>query len=293
MRLNAICDEKTALAWAQMEPLNRLFSWSDFAALVHKVFPHISLDPYFSNQRLQKLLGSYEFDESFNKSRSMIFAHSGSFGGHPFVFSKSIDHWMGTETYYGTKQIQWTTVERDSQGNSRTVRHTQTLHASIDKPYPEYADEVNLIYGNTAAPDLSFTRDPSSLSSAGEGVIDRWRKARATKKIEAKARMITDGAGFTVMANREFETLFSATDRDNEIQFRLLFTPLAQQCMVKLLKDNEVGFGDSFSFQKNKMVNVISANFLHETDISANPASFRGFDLGAARASFNAYYLNR
>lgn len=289
-RLKAVCAEKTEMAWTQMQPLNSLFQWSGFATLVQNVLPQMSFDPYFSNQRLRNLRTSYGFDDVFNQSRSVLFAHSGALFGHPFVFSKSIDHWMGTKTYYGTRQIQWTTVERDSQGNSRTVRHTETLRASIEKSYPEYAEEANIIYGNPAAPDLSFTRVPSSLSSAGDGVIDRWRKARATKKLEAKARKIDDGVGFTMMSNREFDTLFSATDRDHEIQFRLLFTPLAQQCMVKLLKDNEVGFGDSFGFQKSKMINIISANHLSEDDISASPGVFRGFDLHAVREGFNAYY---
>ena len=35
------------------------------------------------------------------------------------------------------------------------------------------------------------------------------------------------------MANNEFDALFNGDDRDNEVEFRLLFTPLAQKiCLI-------------------------------------------------------------
>ena len=58
-----------------------------------------------------------------------------------------------------------------------------------------------------------------------------------------------------MMANRAFEVLFHAVDRDHPIQFRLLFTPLAQEQTVKLLRDREIGYGDDFAFRKSRMMN--------------------------------------
>lgn len=46
----------------------------------------------------------------------------------------------------------------------------------------------------------------------------------------------------TLLANDEFEVLFRALNRNNEVQFRLLFTPLAQQNMIDLLLDKTEGF---------------------------------------------------
>lgn len=288
--LKELRDEKESLAWAQMEPLNRLYDWSIFASLVHKTLPTIQLDPFFTRGRLTNLCTSFGFDDSFSDSRSVKFAHSGLISGNPFVLAQTVNHWIGTKTYHGSLSINWTEHQRDSQGRSTTVSRHQTLHASVEKPFPEYANEATLIYGNRAAPDLSFSRMPSSLSGLENGVISNWRKNHAIRKLEAKSRKISDGKGFTVMANREFDALFSATDRDHEIQFRLLFTPLAQQEMLKLLKDKELGFGDKFAFVKTGMINKVESGPLNERDLSADPRNFRFYDFAQAEKFFNAYH---
>jgi len=92
------------------------------------------------------------------------------------------------------------------------------------------------------------------------------------------------------MSNREFDALFGATDRDHEVQFRLLFTPLAQQEMLKLLQDDETGFGDTFYFTKNKKINIIESAHLHATRIDGDPGRFRSHDLASARQVFNDYH---
>ena len=57
------------------------------------------------------------------------------------------------------------------------------------------------------------------------------------------------------MGNLEFDALFNALDRDNEVEFRVLFTPIAQKNMIELLKNEE--FGDDFSFIKHLKLNII------------------------------------
>jgi hypothetical protein len=233
---------------------------------------------------------SFGWCESFNDTRSVAFAHSGLINGNPFVLAKTVNHWIGSKTYHGSRGISWRERVRDSNGRWTTVTHHQTLHASVEKPFPEYADEAMLIYGNQAAPELSFSRVPSSLSRLKDGLISNWRKDRAIKKLESKSRKLSGTNNFTVMANREFDTLFGAVDRDHEAQFRLLFTPLAQQEMVKLLKDQDVGYGDNFAFKKNKMINIIEPSHLAEIDFSADPQKFRSYELSYARAYFNSYH---
>ena len=44
----------------------------------------------------------------------------------------------------------------------------QTLTASVTKPRPEYFTETWLVYGNEAAPRLSFSRSPCPASSYDE-----------------------------------------------------------------------------------------------------------------------------
>lgn len=282
--------EKEALAWGQMAPLNSLFDWDIFAKLVRKTFPKIELDPYFSHGRLTNLRQSYGWSDSFNDSRSVMFAHTGVVSGNPFIMAQTLNHWIGAKTYRGSLTIHWTEQERDSNGRWTTVSKSQVLNASVTKPFPEYGNESVLIYGNHAAPDLSFTRRPSSLSGLDDGMISKWRKGQAIKKLEAKARKLSDGAGFTPMANREFDALFAAGDRDHEVQFRMLFTPLAQQEMVKILKDKAVGFGDNFTFTKFLKINAVEPQHLVGEDISAAPDMFRFNDLAAARTFFNDYH---
>ena len=289
-RQKELRDAKLKEAWAQMAPLNHLYDWDILAKLVQRTVPRLELDPYFTNERLNELRKTYGWNDSFNEGRSIVVAQSGVLNGNPFVLAQTLNHWMGTKKYEGSLEISWTERVRDSQGHWTTVRRHQTLHASVVKPFPEYANRPIIVYGNEAAPDLSFSRNPSKLSGLEDGFINNWRKNRAVKKLEAKARDITDGKGFAVMANREFDALFGAVDRDHEVQFRLLFTPLAQQEMVKLMKDKEVGFGDTFHFHKFKMLNLVEPTHMAKTEISSDPALFHAYELAHARTFFNSYH---
>lgn len=282
--------EKETIAWKQMEPLNRLYHWEILSELIQKTLPTIEIDPYFSRGRLTNLKKKFGWKEDFNESRSVVFAHSGLINGNPFILAQSVSHWIGIKTYEGTLSISWTERVRSSNGQWTTVRRHQTLRATVDKPFPEYADESTLIFGNEAAPDLSFSREPSSLSGLDDGMISNWRKKRAIKKLESFSRNLTDDSDFTIMANREFDALFNAVDRDHEVQFRLLFTPLAQQEMLQLLKDKEVGYGDQFAFKKSKMINIIEPDHLDGVDISADPEMFKHYNFDHARKYFNDYH---
>lgn len=96
----------------------------------------------------------------------MSFAHSGVLNGNPFVVARTLHHWMGTKTYENSIEISWTEQERDHNGRWQTVTRRQTLHASVTEPFPEYADRTIVIYGNEAAPNLSFGRSPSIFPSS-------------------------------------------------------------------------------------------------------------------------------
>lgn len=54
------------------------------------------------------------------------------------------------------------------------------------------------------------------------------------------------------MGDAEFDVLWGATDRDHEVEFRLLFTPLAKKQLLDLMKDKEIAYGDNFNFFKRK-----------------------------------------
>jgi hypothetical protein len=289
-RLRDACEAKRAVAWGQMAPLNRLFDWDIVAKLMQRTVPRIAFDPYFSNGRMEELRNSFGWSGHLGADHSIVFSHSGVLNGNPFILARTLSHWMGSKTYHGSLNISWQEQYRNSQGKWETRTRHETLRASIERPFPEYENQTFIVYGNEAAPDLVFSRKPSKLSKLEDGLFDKWRKNRAIKKLEAKSRDVGEGKTFTVMANREFDALFDATDRNHEVQFRLLFTPLAQQEMLKLLKDSETGYGDTFAFEKTHMINVVESGHMRHTDISGDPAKFHAYELAQARMFFNGYH---
>ena len=278
-------------AWQQMSSLNELFSWATARNLFQKAFTDMKFNPFFSEESHTDLEVNFGLPPSFNDGRSVYLLQSGSLKGNPFVIAKYIQHWIGSMSYSGTRMIYWTEYVRNSQGENVPVQRSQLLTASVVKPYPEYQFRTELLYGHEAAPELSFSRGPSNLSGLEDGKFNNWRKNKAVKKVERKSRRaLQSGTGdLTVMSNREFEALFNAVNRDHEIQFRLLFTPLAQQESVNILNDKTVGYGDDFSFIKQGTINSVEPLHLNQTRIDANPKLFMKYDLEESRKFFNDF----
>lgn len=288
-RLSTQIKELKNKAWEQMAPLNRLYDWDVLTRMMEKTVPRLEFDPYFTTQRLADLKVTYGWDDSFNADRSVLYSHSGLINGNPFIICRTKRMQMGSKTYQGFKTISWTTRERGSDGKYHTVHHSQTLSATVTAPYPEYFEKTRLIYGNTAAPDLVFYRKQSNL--AGEEGSFAYRRTR--RQLRRKANDLTK-SDFAVMTNEDFEVAFDTRNRNNNQQFALLFTPLAQENILRLLKDRQVGYGDDFDFYKNKMINIIIPDHMQELNLDMNPAQYRHFDYEKAKEEFkkiNAEYF--
>ena len=287
--LTATAGKFKAEAWEQMSPLNRLYDWDVLTRMMSKTVPRLEFDPYFTTQRLADLKMTYGWDDSFNAERSVIYSHSGLINGNPFVICRTRKMEMGSKTYYGSKTIYWTTRERGADGKYHTVSHSQTLTASVTAPYPEYYEKTRLIYGNTAAPDLIFYRKQSGLAGKEDSLSYKWKR----RSLRKKARDLSS-SDFAMMTNEEFEVAFNTSNRNNNQQFALLFTPLAQESMMKLLKDTQVGFGDDFDFDKHKMINTIVPDHMQKLNLDMNPEQYRHFDYDKAKEDFytiNASYF--
>ena len=282
-KLTATVDKLKKEAWQQMAPLNNLYDWDVLTRMMTKTVPRLEFDPYFTTQRLADLKATYGWSDSFNAGRSVVYSHSGLINGNPFVICRTRKMEMGTKTYYGEKTIHWTTEETDSDGKTRTVHHSETLVASVTAPYPEYFEKTRLIYGNTAAPDLIFYRKQSGLADS-EGSLKFKMKRHSLRK---KSRDLSN-ADFAMMTNEEFEVAFDTSNRNNNQQYALLFTPLAQESMMNLLKDDKVGFGDDFDFGKQRMINVIFSKHMQSLNLDMNPQQYKGFDYDKAEADFYA-----
>lgn len=289
---NGLIEKTTKLekeAWQQMAPLNRLYDWDIQTRMMTQTVPKLEFDSYFTTQRLADLQEVYGWDGTFNQERSVIYSHSGLINGNPFVLCRTRKMEMGTKTYYGHKTIYWTTRERGSDGKMHTVRHSETLTASVTAPYPGYYEKTRLIYGNTAAPDLKFYRKQSGLANCEGSLSYRWQR----RKLRKKSRDLTNN-DFAMMTNEEFEVAFDTSNRNSNQQYALLFTPLAQANMLKLLKDNSASYGDDFDFEKNCMINTILPDHIQSIDLDMNPHQYQNFDYDKAEKDFydiNAQYF--
>ena len=277
---------KKGIAWKQMEPLNRLYTWGVTVKLIEATVPRLDFDPYFTADRLAALNRQFGWDDSFNDGKSIIFAQSGVINGNPFVFGHYLDMEWGEKTYEGTKEISWTEWVEGADGKKHPVRRYETLRAYVTKPIPVYSEQKFLVYGNDAAPNLSFSRQPSGLSGEKGDFWTSIRKKWRLSRLKAYSRNLDDDSNFTLMNNHEFETWFHAKDRDNEVEFRLLFTPVAQTQMLNLMKDTSVGYGDDFTFLKQKKINMLFSKHLSEATIDTDPSRFRSWDYDAAFSFF-------
>ena len=281
-------DAKAAEAAAQMAPLNALHKWGVATALVHAVIPELRFSWFLRESAQRRLHTTFGLAAEFSDNRSMLALQSGTFRGNPFALTRYRHHWIGPFTYHGSLVINWTEHQRNSVGQLEKVHRSETLTATVSKPHPYFATKTTLIFGHHAVPGLYFSRSPSRLSGLDEGTINDWRKERAVKKAERRARRATSRgtSGYTVVANTEFEALFNAHDRNDEVAFRTFFTALAQGSMLKLLNDNTQGFGDDFHFWKSGMLTLIEPAHIATTDITADPNTFASLSLAEARSRF-------
>ncbi len=280
-KANELLDE----AWAQMAPLNALFDDVDTFRIIEKTVPEFKFHRTFTSAHERMLRKNYDFFDLQTDDCSMVDAIAGSFVGNPFCICRRRIHTLGTKTYHGTLTISWTESYRDSNGKVQTRTRTQTLHAQVTKPMPYYRDDTFLAYGHQAAPDLTFSREPQHSEDLSEKALDR-RIKRGEKKIEKLGdKAIRQGGSFQEMSNSEFDVLFGALNRNHEVQFRLMYTPLAQTNTVDLLCDKE-NFGDDFHFIKRKRFNIIKSEHTQRASLSTSPDNYVSYDVDLARERF-------
>lgn len=271
------------LGYTRMERLNASYTWDIPVRLAAQTVPRLAFDPFFSAQRLDDLKRLFGWNDSFNEGKSMLGSQSGVINGNPFVIGDYLQMEWGEKTYTGTKSISWTERETDSQGRSRIVTRHQTLYASVTKPIPVYSEKRIVVYGNDAAPNLEFTRSPFGNTTGAVAGLKKWWRV---KRLKSFSRNLTDDSNYTIMANHEFEALFCTKDRNDEVEFRLLFTALAQMQMLALIKDREVGFGDDFKFKKAGRINLVAADHLDHADLDTDPSRYRDWSVDSAALKF-------
>ncbi len=277
--------ELKARAYEQMTMMNASFSDTDALRLIESTIPALSFEPYFSSLMESEMIASFDYSASYDPDVSSVDILSGHYNDNPFLFESTRRHEMGVETYHGYKTISWTETYRDSEGRTRTRIRTETLHATVTKPKPYYKTQLALVYCSQGAPELCFSRDATHLEKKSEREIERFVRKKEKKLKRKTDKAIRENDDFVSMSNTEFEAVFDALDRTDEVQFRTLFTPLAQVNMVSLLL-SKVGFGDDFAFIKRGRTNKIISEHSQRRTLTLPPSSFCHYSYDAMREGF-------
>ena len=292
-------DELFALAHSQMAPLCSLFTDRDALNIIESTIPMLSFAPLLSVEQEKNIKTNFDFIEDDGNEQSALDVLAGHYNENPFLFENKLIHKMGTETYHGYKTIRWTETYRDSDGKLRTRTRSQTLHATVVKPKPFYTTQIQLNYCAQGGPELSFTRDATNLDEKSEREIERYVKKGEKKLKKLTDKSIEENKDFVSMSNSDFEVLFDALDRTNEVQFRTLFTPLAQTNMVDLIRSKS-GYGDDFNFIKRNRTNKIITQHSQGRTINLVPNEYfsHSFDIikenfiGKNEKYFKAVYFD-
>lgn len=281
-------DKKAAelleLAKQQMAPLNSFFTDRDCIYLIEKTIPDLDFDLFFDVKQEEDMMANYDFVLNY-ADESTLDTLAGRYNGNPFLLENKKIHTMGTETYHGYKTITYTEYYTDSDGKRRSRLQTQTLHATVTKPKPFYSTQVVLNYGAQGAPELSFSRDASHLDRKNDKQIERYVKRGARRLKRKTDNAIEQNKDFMSMSNTDFEVLFDALDRDNEVQFRTLFTPLAQTNMVDLILSDDT-YGDDFHFIKRRRMNKIVTTHSQNRALLLRALEYKSYDFEEIKANF-------
>lgn len=282
--------KKLAEAWAQMASLNCLYDWGIPAQILARTTDQFELDQYFNAHKYEFLNKRYNLPGNDDETVSSIYVQSGTINKNPFLICKDLKQSWYDHVYHGYLTIHWTERVRTKDG-TKTVHRSQQLHATVTRPAPRYEYVNYLVYGNDGAPNLSFSRAPSNADEMSEKQIAKKIKSDV-KKLDKKAKedlMDNDPTtNYQRFGNDEFESLFGGTNRDHEIEYRLLFTPLAQINLLKLIKEGKP-FGDDFYFDKIKMLNYIQSEHSQNFNYKAEPGIFIHYDYDEARKFFIEY----
>ena len=280
-------DELLEEAKGQMQDLNNAYDWNLPAKILSDTIPLIQMDQYFDQNKFHFLHKKFGFKENEENNISTVYIQSGSILGNPFLLERNYVSEMKPHTYTGTLVIHWTTVVGSGK-NRHVVHHSQTLVAHVTKPAAEYYYETWLVYGNEAAPKLCFSRQPSNANKMSDKDIKKY-SLDFIEDMEKKNRKADPSKKtITLMSNEEFEALFHAVDRNNDVEFRLLFTPLAQKNMLNLIKSKKP-YGDDFAFIKQNELNYIKSAHAQTADLDGDPARFIHYDYDYARDYFVKY----
>lgn len=271
-------------ALGQMHAYNNAFTNDVSLRLVEKTMPVIAFDNYFTAERLRDLQ-AYGLPTAIDENDTVLQTLSGELYNKPFLYNRRRTHRMEVKAYHGSLTIHWETYSTDSQGNRVTHHHSETLHASVHKPYPQYYDNTWLYYGTDILPNLHFSRAPKFSDDKSEKELEREIRKGERKLRRLEKKELRNGGDFTQLENTEFEVLFHATNRSDELDFREMYTMSAQKNTLDLLLSDDT-YGDDFYYVKQGTLHQLKSAHRQCRNLYPTANSFQSHDVTLAEKSF-------
>ena len=277
------------ICYKDLETLNNSFDYLIPTRLMDDVIDILKMDDYLDNIRLTDLVQNYKFEAIPDINGTTLNVLSGEMLNNPFVLIDSRSRFMAPRMYTGRLVVTVRVRRTDSKGRSYYSTETQTLVATSYHPAPNYVDKTSLYYANEAAPNLIFSRNPSKASSMDAKGQEKYVRNHMKDILKQSETALKKGkSNFTPTGNDAFDVFFGANNRTNEIEFRLLYTALAQQNTLDLICDPSP-FGDDFTFKKNKKINIISSSHSQRFNYFWSLDNYRDYDIDHSREKFLTY----
>lgn len=283
-------DELLEKSRAEIAPLLALFTDSMSTELINKSAPFLKFEPRLESGFVTRMQEQFEYEVDPDVRNSSLVIQAGTMRNNPFLVRQFLHQRMEPHVYTGTLVITYTTTVSDGNGGTRIVTHTQTLIAHYTEDEPKYSPCTELVYCNDACPKLSFKRSPTDLYKMNEKQVQKYidKFEKADNKKAAKA--IKKGEGYTKMANSKFEAYWNSQGRNDEIGYRLMFTPLAQTNIVHLFSLKEP-YGDDIYYSKNGMVSTLVSRHSQDMDYSGGTYNYTADTFEEVEANFINYNL--
>ncbi|TKA58796.1 hypothetical protein MBOVa_6030 [Mycoplasmopsis bovis 8790] len=253
-----------------IRPLNNLLLKHGIKEeILQKTMPEVKLNKYLMAEWHREFIDEYGGKILLGKDENTYCNSilSGTLFKSPFIFVGKRGWKYVDKEYEGSIVVTWTEIYTAGNETKSRVR-SEVLTATVTKPAPEFSDDNFLLFGTNVCTNLNFFRRPTNVNAMNEREIEKFVKKKSDELAKLTEKSIASNDSFRAMNNTKFEVLFNALNRNDEKEFRMMFTPIAQKNMVNLLLDKNNGYGDNFKFTKQGNVNLIeNTQLLLDTEI--------------------------
>ncbi len=255
--------------------------------LINKSAPFIKFNHVLSPEFLQRMIEQFKYEIDLDARHSSLVIQSGTMRNNPFIIRQYLEQRMVPHIYTGSLVITWTETVRASDG-TRTVTRTQTLVAHYTEDEPVYSVCSELVYCNDACPKLSFSRSPTELYKMNEKQLAKYIANFEKEDNKKAAYAVKHGQSYTKMTNSKFEAYWNSKGRNDEVGYRLMFTPLAQTNITHLFSLDKP-YGDDIYYTKKGMVNFVCSKHSQSMDYSGGTYNYSGDTFEEVEYKFKSY----